>query len=50
MNKGEILSLVNSQMSNGKTLIEAIIFVAKILHHEEPVDPVVYYQQLIGGE
>jgi hypothetical protein len=37
-------------MTKGKTLVDAIIVVAKMLNHEDPVDLVHYYQQLIGGE
>lgn len=50
MSKGEIKNIVDNEISKGKNLVDAIIVVAKILNHEDPVDPINYYQQLIGGE
>lgn len=50
MSKGEITNIVDKQMMSGKSFTEAVIVVANILNHEQPIDPVLYYQQLVGGE
>lgn len=50
MSKSEIKNIVDNEIAKGRTLIDAIIVVANTLNHEQPTNPVLYYQQLVGGE